>query len=103
MVMGDKIKDVQFTPPSERNGQIKAANRVAEMVLRSILHECHELSHWKCELSIVDLLLIVTPHNSRGIRFFFNYIYHPATLIDILRDVEMTTKESVSGFSQRMQ
>ena len=67
------------------------------MILRCVLHESKEMDHWETMLAIVEFVINKSPAQSTGyMPFDLNYIYHPCTLVDILRDSEVTAIENVN-------
>ena len=95
--------NVTLTHP-QTDEQTEAMNRVVEMVLRCILHESQKSSHWEAQLGILEFVINNSPSQSTGYTpFFLNFGYHPATQLDILRDVDSSRVETVQVFTRRMQ
>ena len=88
----------------QTDGQTEAMNRVVEMALHCILHESRNSSNWEAQLGIVEFVINNSPSQSTGYTpFFLNFGYHPATPLDILRDVDSSCVETVQVFTRRMQ
>ena len=68
------------------------------------MHESRDYANWETILSIVEFVVNNSPAQSTGYTpFFLNFGYHPCTPIDILRESDETTIETVNQFTLRMQ
>ena len=102
-LLGTKLRMSSAYHP-QTDGQSEAMNRVVEMILRCLLHEERTYEDWERLLSMVEFVINSSPAQSTGYTpFFLNFGYHPCTPVDILRDSEESTVETVKQFSLRMQ
>ena len=102
-LLGTKLRMSSAYHP-QTDGQFEAMNRVVEMVLKCLLHEEKMYEDWERFLSIVEFVINSSPAQSTGYTpFFLNFGYHPCKPVDILRDSEESTVETVKQFSLRMQ
>ena len=102
-LLGTKLRMSSAYHP-QTDGQTEAMNRVVEMILRSLMHESRDYENWETILSIVEFVVNNSPAQSTGYTpFFLNFGYHPCTPIDILREADETTIETVNQFTLRMQ
>ena len=78
-------------------------NGVVSQTLRCLIHETNDVKQWEKLLPTVELVINSLPNSSTGFTpFYLNYGYEPVTPITLIKGNEITNKESVKAFTQRI-
>ena len=76
---------------------------MVEQVLRCIIHDSQEATHWEQILPIAEFVINSSASPSMGYTpFYLNYGYEPTTLLTLIWDADMTHIEGVNVFVTRM-
>ena len=87
----------------QTQGVVERMNGVVSQTLRCLIHETNDVKRWEKLLPTVELVINSLPNSSTGFTpFYLNYGYEPVTPITLIKGDEITNKESVKAFTQRV-
>ena len=87
----------------QTQGVVERMNGIVSQTLRCLIHETNDVKQWEKLLPTVELVINSLPNSSTGFTpFYLNYGYEPVTPITLIKGNEITNKESVKAFTQRV-
>ena len=87
----------------QTQGVVERMNGVVSQTLRCLIHETNDVKQWEKLLPTVELVMNSLPNSSTGFTpFYLKYGYEPVTPITLIKGNEITNKESVKAFTQRI-
>ena len=86
----------------QTQGVVERMNSVVNQTLRCLIHDLKDVKRWEILLPTVEMAINSSPNKSTGFSsIFLNYGHEPVTPMQLLKDDETASTESVASFVQR--